>query len=252
MINPEIIGIDTQNYNVVINAIAALRLGYRPQQAIGKTFRSGKHVLTIVGVFSNPRLDGPQVSISPVVFYNDPQSMERISVRLKSGQLSQGLSEIDRAWRQFAPNTAVERRFLSDSFARMFRADAQRGRIFTVFVALAISIACLGLYGLAAFTVRRRAREVSIRKVFGARTRDVVLLLLWQFSAPVLLANLIAWPITWYYLSDWLDSFAARIWLSPAYFAAAGLVALLIAWITVGAHALHAARAKPASALHYE
>ena len=124
--------------------------------------------------------------------------------------------------------------------------------MFGIFVAIAIFIACLGLFGLAAFTAGRRTKEIGIRKVFGARTRDVVLLLLWQFSIPVLIANLIAWPLAWYYLHGWLQGFAYRISLSPLYFLGAAAVALVIAWITVLVHAARVARARPVGALRYE
>jgi putative ABC transport system permease protein len=124
--------------------------------------------------------------------------------------------------------------------------------IFALFVGIAIFIACLGLFGLASFTAERRTREIGIRKVFGARARDIVLLLLWQFSVPVLAANLIAWPVAWYYLRHWLESYADRIALNPLYFLAAGIVALAIAWITVIAHTLLVARASPIRALRYE
>ena len=124
--------------------------------------------------------------------------------------------------------------------------------IFALFVGVAIFIACLGLFGLASFTAERRTREIGVRKVFGARTRDIVLLLLWQFSVPVLAANLIAWPVAWYYLRHWLESYADRIALNPLYFLAAGIVALTIAWITVIAHTLLVARASPIRALRYE
>jgi putative ABC transport system permease protein len=103
-----------------------------------------------------------------------------------------------------------------------------------------------------AFTAGRRTREIGIRKVFGARTRDLVFLLLWQFSIPVLIANVIAWPVAWYWLDDWLQGFAYRISLSPLYFVAAGVVALAIAWLTILAHALRVARANPIHALRYE
>jgi putative ABC transport system permease protein len=124
--------------------------------------------------------------------------------------------------------------------------------MFGAFVLVAIFIACLGLFGLAAFTAGRRTKEIGIRKVFGARTRDVVWLLLWQFSIPVLIANLIAWPVAWYYLHGWLQGFAYRIPLSPLYFICAGLVALLIAWVTVFSHARRVAGANPINALRYE
>jgi putative ABC transport system permease protein len=141
---------------------------------------------------------------------------------------------------------------MGDVIGRQFGAAERQGDLFGVFVVIAIFISCLGLFGLAAFTAGRRTREIGIRKVFGARTRDLVFLLLWQFSVPVLIANLIAWPVAWYYLHLWLQNFAYRIPLSPVYFAAAGLAALLIAWATIIAHAVRVARANPVHALHYE
>jgi putative ABC transport system permease protein len=150
------------------------------------------------------------------------------------------------------PDTAIRRRFQDESFDRFFNSDEREGRIFGIFVGIAIFIACLGLFGLASFTAERRTREIGVRKVFGARTRDIVRLLLWQFSKPVLLANLIAWPVAWYYLQDWLKGYAYRIPLSPLYFLAAGLVALLVAWVTVIFHTVWIARASPIHALRYE
>ena len=124
--------------------------------------------------------------------------------------------------------------------------------MFGVFVIVAIFIACLGLFGLAAFTAGRRTREIGIRKVFGASTSDLVVLLVWQFSIPVLIANAIAWPIAWYYLRGWLQGFAYHVPLSPLYFLGAGSAAMLIAWITVFTHARRVARANPVHALRTE
>ena len=125
--------------------------------------------------------------------------------------------------------------------------------MFAVFVVIAILIACMGLFGLAAFTAGRRTKEIGIRKVFGARIRDVVFLLLWQFSIPVLIANAIAWPVAWYYLHGWLQGFAYRIPLSPLYFLGAGhRRTWLIAWATVFTHARRVASANPIHALRYE
>ena len=111
---------------------------------------------------------------------------------------------------------------MSDDFDKQFHNDDRQGTIFGLFVGIAIFIACLGLFGLAAFTAGRRTKEIGIRKVFGAQTREVILLLLWQFSIPVLVANAIAWPLAWYYLHGWLQGFAYRIPLSPLYFLGAG------------------------------
>ena len=109
-----------------------------------------------------------------------------------------------------------------------------------------------GLYGLAAFTAERRTREIGIRKVLGARNRDIVRLLVWQFSRPVLIANLIAWPVAWWLMRDWLDGFARRIDLGPQWFVLAGLLAAAIAAATIIGHALRVASRSPALALRYE
>ena len=117
---------------------------------------------------------------------------------------------------------AIQRNFLDDTFDKLYQVDERQGEMFGAFVIVAIFIACLGLFGLAAFTAGRRTKEIGIRKVFGARTRDVVFLLLWQFSIPVLVANAIAWPLAWYYLHGWLRGFAYHISLSPLYFRECG------------------------------
>ncbi len=141
---------------------------------------------------------------------------------------------------------------MDDVYGRQYRADERQGELFGAFVGVAILISCLGLFGLAAFTAGRRTKEIGIRKAFGARTHDVTLLLLWQFSIPVLVANAVAWPITWYYLHGWLQGFAYHIPLSPLYFLASGATAMLIAWVTVFTHTQRVASANPIHALRYE
>jgi len=173
-------------------------------------------------------------------------------LRLRPDTIPQTLDFIDKAWHAFAPIASIKRNFLDDNFDKLYSEDQRQGQMFGVFVGIAIFIACLGLFGLAAFTAGRRTKEIGMRKVFGARTREVVVLLLWQFSIPVLIANLIAWPLAWYYLHGWLQGFAYRISLSPVYFIGAGAVALVIAWITVVAHAVRVARSRPIGALRCE
>ena len=173
-------------------------------------------------------------------------------IRIRPDAIPQTVAFVDRAWHDFAPTKAVWRFFLDDNFGELYQADERQGEMFGVFVIVAIFIACLGLFGLAAFTVGRRTREIGIRKVFGARTRDLIFLLLWQFSIPVLVANAIAWPVAWYYLHGWLQGFAYHVPLSPLYFIGAGGAAMLIAWVTVFTHARRVAGANPIHALRYE
>jgi putative ABC transport system permease protein len=245
--NPE-----SEGRNILINEAAARRLGFSPQEAVGKTILYANNHVHIVGVLADAKFGGAREPIKPTSYVYDPKYPVELALRLKPDAIPQTLEFIDKAWRAYAPTVAVRRHFLDDNFDKLYRTDERQGAMFGIFVGIAICIACLGLFGLAAFTAGRRTKEIGIRKVFGARTRDVVLLLLWQFSIPVLIANVIAWPLAWYYLHDWLQGFAYRIPLSPLYFAGVGLVALLVAWATIFAHAFRVARANPINALRYE
>jgi putative ABC transport system permease protein len=238
--------------NIVVNQAAAARFGFSPVQAIGKIVMFGPSHVRIVGVFADAQIDGARQPARPTIYLNDRNDSNFVSVRIAPGQIPDAMAFVDRSWRRFAPNVAIDRHFLNESFDKLYLVDQEQGAMFGIFVGVAIFIACLGLFGLAAFTASRRTREIGVRKVFGARTRDLIFLLLWQFSIPVLIANAIAWPVAWLYLRDWLRGFAYHIALSPLYFAAAGLAALVIAWATILSHALRVARANPIHALRYE
>jgi len=241
-----------EGHNVMVNAALARALGYSPSDIIGKTFIFGKSHMRVVGVAADTLMDGARSPVMPTVFVYRPHGAQNLSIRIQAGRTQEAMAYIDRISRSFIHNVAPTRTFLDDRYEKLYQADQKQGQMFAVFVAVAIVIACMGLFGLAAFTAGRRTKEIGIRKVFGARIRDVVFLLLWQFSIPVLIANLIAWPIAWYYLHGWLQGFAYRIPLSPLYFLGAGAVALVIAWATVFSHARRVAASNPIHALRYE
>jgi putative ABC transport system permease protein len=240
--------------NILINAAAARQFGFTPEKAVGQTifYQTRKVPCTIVGVVADTNYDGLQTPMPPMVHFYYPKGLGPLSVRIRPGQTQAALAAIDRIWHRLVPTVTIHRQFQDASFDKLFTAGEKEGTIFGMFVGVAIFIACLGLFGLSAFTVERRTREIGVRKVFGARTRDIVRLLLWQFSIPVLIANLIAWPVAWFYLRHWLQGYAYRIALNPLYFLAGGLAALAIAWITVITHAVLVARANPVHALRYE
>jgi putative ABC transport system permease protein len=239
-------------YNVMINHTAAYRMGFSDGDAIGKTIAVHGTPVTIVGVIADIKMDGANQSVTPIIYRYISAFTGHVSARIRGEELPATLAFIDRTWRRFAPGIALQRRFLNDDFEGQFRSDEREGAIFSLFVGIAIVIAAMGLFGLAAFSTERRTKEIGIRKTFGARTRDIILLLLWQFSIPVLMANLLAWPVAYFYLHNWLEGYAYRISLNPAYFVGVGLGALLIAWATVIVHAAHVARANPIHALRYE
>ena len=245
-----------QPINILVNASAARRLGWSPQEAVGKILAPnspGHNKNTIVGVVADTKQDGPKSPAEGIMYMNwRAFPVDTLSVRIRDGHVPEGLAFLERTWHAHAPSAALQWHFLDDDYDRQFQADERQGTLFGAFVGIAIFIACLGLFGLAAFSTERRTREIGLRKAYGAGTNDIVWMLLRQFSIPVLIANVIAWPVAWYYLHDWLQGFAYRITLSPLYFLGAGTIALVIAWATIFAHALRVARANPIHALRYE
>ncbi len=238
--------------DVMLSATATRRLGYSVDQAVGQTLSSVWGRWRVIGVLDDVAMDGVGALPEPSVYLPDGSQASLLSVRVRAAELPQALRFIQGAWRSIAPSVALDSYFLTDAFNEQFAADERQGTIFAVFVAVAIFIGCLGLFGLAVFTAERRIKEIGIRKVSGARTGDILRLMLWRISIPVLAANVVAWPVAYYYLRQWLEHYAYRITLSAAYFLAAGAVALIIAWATVYANTLRLARSNPVQALRYE
>lgn len=247
-------GLSAENagHDVLINAAAAARFGYTPKEAVGKTILFDTNPVRIVGVLGNIKDSGALAPSRPTVFLNDEHHMQTISIRISDRNVPATLAFIDRTWRHFAPLSIAHRYFLSAHYKTFYRDYERQGTMLDIFVAVAILIACLGLFGLTAFTAERRTKEIGVRKIAGAREHDIVGLMLWRVSMPVLLGNLIAWPSAYYVLRRWLDGYAYRISLSPDYFLAGSTAALMIAWLTVLMHTLRLARTSPVHALRYE
>jgi putative ABC transport system permease protein len=245
--------------NVVMNELAVKKLGFKsPQDAIGKTVRSelftpeaGMVNITIIGVVGDSRFRSVHTPIDPIMFQNVTESPGWLVIRYR-GDPATVRAAVERRWKQITNDVPFEAKFSEDIIGELYKAEDSRAKIFAAFALLAVIIGCLGLFGLAAFTAERRTKEIGIRKVLGARTRDIVRLLVWQFSRPVIFANLIAWPVAWWLMRDWLNKFDDRIALGPTPFVSAALVALVIAIVTVVGHALKVARANPIHALRYE
>jgi putative ABC transport system permease protein len=238
--------------DVVLNAMAARRLGYSPDQAVGQTLSSVWGRWTVIGVLGDVAMGGVDALPEPSVYLPDGGQASLLSIRVRTAELPRALPFIARVWRSIAPATAMDSYFLTDAYNEQFEADERQGRIFAVFVGVAVLIGCLGLFGLAVFTAERHTKEIGVRKISGARTADILKLMLWRISIPVLAANLVAWPVAYYYLRQWLEHYAYRISLDPTYFLGAGTVALLIAWATVYANTVCLARTNPVHALRNE
>ena len=245
--------------NVVVNRLAATQFGFTdPAQAIGRTLGAdqlpdalGLLPITIVGVVEDSRFRSMREPPEPMIF-SDRGVYRTLIVRYASADPESVRKAVGAVWRKLAPEVPYEADYADTDLAELYRADRARGLGFASFAGLAVAIACLGLFGLAAFTAERRTKEIGIRKVFGASVADIVALLAWQFTRPVIVANLAAWPVAWWLMRDWLNGFDLRIDLGPGPFVLAGLIALAIAIGTVAGHALRIARTNPIHALRYE
>jgi putative ABC transport system permease protein len=159
---------------------------------------------------------------------------------------------IEDLWRKSGAQTAINQIFLSELVRRTEIAPLRLGQAFAGFAGLAMVLSCLGLFGISLLTAQRRVKEIGVRKAMGATTRDIVRLLLWQFAQPVLWASVVAWPVAWYAMSQWLSGFAYHVALDWRVFVGATLATLAIALLTVAIQSIAAARAVPATALRYE
>jgi putative ABC transport system permease protein len=208
---------------------------------------------TVIGVVKDFHLQSLHYEVKPVVIeYAGADRLSNVFVKVEPSAIPSVLKLLKDEWQEVFPYHPFEYSFLEQDVARQYRAEERWGRIVWCSAALAIFISCLGAFGLTALTLARRTKEIGIRKVLGASVPSVVGLLSKEFTYLVVAANLIAWPIAWYAMHRWLESFAYRIEMGPGVFVLGGLVALGIAWLTVSWQAIRAALANPVEALRYE
>jgi putative ABC transport system permease protein len=247
--------------NIVVTEEAAHRLGFRtPQEALGKELKVGLTLdefggvvpSTIVGVVADARFRSMRDPLQPIVYFMQTTNFNRLVVRYANAEPKTVRAGIEKVWKRLVPEVPFKADFADDLIGKLYERDEARGHLFAAFALLSVVVGCLGLFGLAAFTAERRTKEIGIRKVLGARTHEIVRLLVWQFSKPVIVANLLAWPVAWWVMRDWLNKFDARIDLGPGPFLLAGFLALAIAIGTIAGHALKVARSNPINALRYE
>jgi putative ABC transport system permease protein len=218
----------------------------------------GKGLDEIIGVLPDFSMASLRRPIGPTVFYADPMQFSTISVRLKGTGIPETLAAIDRVWKDTrgrggdVPVGKLNRMFYEERLDRMYLPMMVEAQIFGFISVVGISLALLGLLGIAASAADRRTREIGIRKALGANTDDVLRLLLTQFSRPVIWGNLLAWPIGGWMLQRFLNGFAYRIDLPLWLFPATALAILVVALATVGTHAVRVARTRPVAALRHE
>jgi putative ABC transport system permease protein len=239
---------------LVLNESAARKAGFRtPAEAVGKTiFGYGYRPIEIIGVVRDFAVDSIHKLISPAVYGIYEPSFEYLSVKLNGRQIPETLAAIDRLWGPLGDPKPIKRFFLDERLQTLYLDITRRALVFAIIAGVAVFVACLGLFGLAAFTAERRTKEIGIRKAMGASSGAIMRLLMWQFSKPVLIANVLAWPIAAYAMLHWLEGFAYHVDLEPIIFVGASVLALVIALLTVTVHTVIVARANPAASLRYE
>jgi len=248
----------TKLCSVIINQAEVRALGFADASAaIGQelqsedpTFPLRRH--RIIGVVPDFPLRSIRQPVPPTVFLIDLELDRVLNLKLTGANLPETLRGIDVVWHGVVPGTPIDREFLDDRLAGLYLDVTREGVVFSGFAGIAVAIGCLGLVGLSAYTAERRTKEIGIRKALGASAVDVTRMLVWQFTVPVLVANIFAWPVAWWFMRRWLDGFAYRLDLDALPFITAGLGALLIAVVTTIFHAIQVAHSRPVAALRYE
>ncbi|MDJ1473182.1 ABC transporter permease [Xanthocytophaga flava] len=242
---------DKYRYHYIVNESAVKALGWKVDEAIGKRMVLNKEG-EIKAVVKDFHFASMHQKIEPLVIFPQKESYGVMMVKLSGQQLPETIEFIKGKWQALAPHYPFEYHFLDDEFNQMYSSEQRTGKIFTLFASLAIVLACLGLFGLAAYTAIQRTKEIGIRKVLGASIGDVVMLLSRDFVKLVFIAFLIATPIVWYAMDKWLQDFTYRINLSWWIFAAAGILTMIIALLTVSFQAIKAAIINPVKSLRSE
>ncbi|MBN2264289.1 MAG: ABC transporter permease [Candidatus Aminicenantes bacterium] len=239
----------------LINEAAQKALGW--DDPLGREFgRKGPESADargrIVGVLKDFHMHSLHLSIMPLYVFLDPARSNRVSIKLRGGDIPAALASARRAWEKVAPEYPFEYAFFDEIFDRAYRVERRLGTMFSAFAGLAVLIACLGLLGLASFTAEQKTKEIGIRKVLGASSSGIIVLLSRDFMKWVVVANVVAWPVGYFAMRSWLSHFAYRIDLTVPMFLGAALAAFAIAAAVIGLQTYRAASANPAESMRYE
>lgn len=240
---------------IVVNETLLRKLGVSdPKQAIGKeiNFWDGEKLAQIVGVIRDFNSNSLKDPMSAIILGNWKDTYGTINIKIRQGKEKQALAYTEKLWNEIYPDYVYQYRFLDDSIAEFYKQENQLSQLYKIFAAIAIFISCLGLYGLVAFMVAQRTKEVGIRKVLGATAANIVYLLSKEFSLLIIIAFVIAGPIAYYIMHKWLQNYTYRIPLGATVFLMAIIGSMIIAWITVGYRAIRAAFANPVKSLRTE
>ena len=237
--------------NIIINE--ALAKIINKKNVLGSILSLHDSKYTVIGVINDFVYNNMYSSSAPLMIYSDTSSTNYLTVRFKPNvDLAAALPTLEKVMKSDNPGYPFEYKFIDETFGQLFKTETLIGKLAGVFSILAIFISCLGLFGLAAYTAERRTKEIGIRKVLGATVKGLAALLSKDFLQLVVISCLIAFPVAWWMMKSWLESFAYRIDISGMVFVVAGLLALFIALITVSFQAIKAAIANPVKSLRTE
>ncbi len=245
--------LDGQATEFILNESAAKAIGWEKNAVNQNISPSGNPSLgKVIGVVKNFNYNSLHNSIEPLVIMPATRVERNVMIRINGEDTPQTLALVEIAWMKHFPKSPFEFRFLEDKIDELYESEVKLSQIFTYFSILCIFIACLGLLGLATFAAQQRTKEIGIRKVMGSSIRSIILLLTKDFSKLVIISNIIALPVSYYLLYQWLNKFPYHISIPVSSFVIAMFSAFLIAWITVGIVAYRAASSNPVEALRYE
>ena len=237
----------------VINETALKLFGWKKEEAIGKEINFGERGEDpgkVIGVMEDFHFKHLHDKIDPLVMYLQPiYEGEFMAIKVKTSEMQQMVTTIGNRWKELVPNYEFEYRFLDESFDKLFDQEKKLGQLFTVFSSLAVFVSCLGLFGLASFTLEQTRKATAVRKVLGASVMGLVMSMSKEFLMLVFIGLVVAIPITYYALSHWLNSFAYHIPFNWVVFIVVGVLGALVALATVCYHSLVAAMANPVKAL---
>ncbi len=236
---------------IVLNEEAVRVMGFTPEEAIGENIRLwDEYDLEVIGVVKDFHFQSIHIEVDPAFFRLG--STWRVALRLEKGREVQAMDQVQTVYESFSPGFIFEYEFLDKNYQELYNSERRIGTLSSYFAGFAILISCLGLFGLASFTAERRIKEIGIRKVLGATVTNIVLMLSKDFTRLVSISIVIAIPISWYLMREWLSNFAYKINLGVWLFVGAASVSLIIAWLTVSSQALRAANINPAKCLKDE
>ena len=238
---------------IILNEEAVRNFGWKdPQTAIGKPFEMGNQKGIVIGVVNDFHFNSLQQSIEPLAIYPIGDRFSRITLKVDMTDASASVASIETSWKKHFQSALFDYDFMDRQVGEQYANEERFSKIFLYFSVLSILIACLGLYGLTAYSASQKVKEIGVRKVLGATVSHLAIMLSGNFMKLILLAFLIAVPLAWYILNNWLSDFAYRITISWWMFGAAGLLVLMIAIVTVSFQVIRAAVANPVKSLRTE